>query len=385
MASSPCTAPVRDGSFARRGPLAAAIKGRPRWRDTLLERVASEQGAAAAVLEAYEQQGRRFLTALRGRFALCVLDARSPSALLAIDRFGIERLCFAHSGDDLVFGTSAEDVARSAAVSPRLNRQAIFDYLYCQVVPSPETIFAGVEKLLPAQCLVFDGKGVNREFYWRLRHPSGGADSLDDLEARLRDLLRAAVLREADRADVGAFLSGGTDSSTVSGLLTQVTGRSARTFSVGFSARGYDEIEYARIASRHFGTESREIYVTPKDVAEVLPLVARAYDEPFGNASAVPTYVCARLARDSGVGLLLAGDGGDEIFGGNARYAKQKVFERYVHLPLAARRVVEPDSARRARCEVGPAAAKAPELRATGDHPAPRSPADLQLPAPLSA
>jgi asparagine synthase (glutamine-hydrolysing) len=149
-------------------------------------------------------------------------------------------------------------------------------------------------------------------------------------------------LRDADRADVGAFLSGGTDSSTVSGLLTQSTGRSARTFSVGFSAQGYDEIEYARIASRHFGTESREIYVTPKDVAEVLPLVAQAYDEPFGNASAVPTYLCARLARDTGVGLLLAGDGGDEIFGGNARYAKQKVFERYSHLPLAARQVVEP-------------------------------------------
>jgi asparagine synthase (glutamine-hydrolysing) len=141
---------------------------------------------------------------------------------------------------------------------------------------------------------------------------------------------------------VGAFLSGGTDSTTVTGLLTQLRGHPVRTFSIGFSAEGFDEMAYARIAARHFGTQAHEYYVTPRDVAEALPLIAQAYDEPFGNASAVPAYFCARLARESGVGILLAGDGGDEIFGGNARYAKQKIFEHYSVLPAWVRAAFEP-------------------------------------------
>jgi asparagine synthase (glutamine-hydrolysing) len=140
-----------------------------------------------------------------------------------------------------------------------------------------------------------------------------------------------------------AFLSGGTDSSTVSGLLTQVLGKPAETYSIGFGAEGFDETEYARIASRHFGTHHHEYYVTPDDVVKAIPIIAAAYDEPFGNASAVPTYLCAKRAREDGIDVMLAGDGGDEVFGGNARYAKQKIFEIYGRIPeLLRHTVIEP-------------------------------------------
>jgi asparagine synthase (glutamine-hydrolysing) len=145
---------------------------------------------------------------------------------------------------------------------------------------------------------------------------------------------------DADR--IGAFLSGGTDSSTIAGLLAEIGGRGPDTYSIGFQAEGFDEMSYARIAARHFRCRAHEYYVTPEDVVEAIPLIARAYDEPFGNASAVPTYCCARLAHDDGKRLMVAGDGGDELFGGNARYAKQKAFEWYSGIPAALRHGLEP-------------------------------------------
>jgi asparagine synthase (glutamine-hydrolysing) len=142
---------------------------------------------------------------------------------------------------------------------------------------------------------------------------------------------------------IGAFLSGGTDSSTLAGMLAEAGGRPPDTYSIGFEADGFDEMSYARIAARHYGCHAHEYYVTPDDVVEAIPLIARAYDEPFGNASAVPTFCCARLARGDGKHLMIAGDGGDEIFGGNARYAKQKIFEWYRAIPAPLRRsVLEP-------------------------------------------
>ncbi|MEJ2687512.1 MAG: asparagine synthase C-terminal domain-containing protein, partial [Gammaproteobacteria bacterium] len=149
--------------------------------------------------------------------------------------------------------------------------------------------------------------------------------------------------RASAHGSPGAFLSGGTDSSTVAGMLARTSMDTTHTYSIGFDAAGYDEIEYARIASRHFGTEAHEYYVTPQDVTNAVPLIAAAYDEPFGNASAVPTYYCARNAHAHGTAVLLAGDGGDELFAGNARYARQLIFEQYAKLPGILRKgLLEP-------------------------------------------
>jgi len=163
------------------------------------------------------------------------------------------------------------------------------------------------------------------------------------LAAEFRDATRKAVAKQIDGDKIGCFLSGGTDSSSVAGLVGEITGKPARTYSIGFSASGYDEMEYARLAAHHFRCDHHELYVTPHDVVDAIPRVAAHYDQPFGNSSVVPAYYCAKLARDTGVDVMLAGDGGDELFGGNSRYARQRIFDAYRHVPpFLRRRVLEP-------------------------------------------
>lgn len=334
----------RRGSSLAHDPessLIAAVLGRPRWRDPERECLAAEAGHARAAIAAYLLHGEGIVQEMAGNFALVLIDARRARAILAIDRGGIERLCFAQAGGGLVFSTSARAVARHPAVRAQVNRQALFEYLYCHMVPSPDTAFTGVEKLQPAEILNFGPNGSRRDFYWRLGYDTTVART-PELHQRFRELVGQAVARQNDTAPTGAFLSGGTDSSTVSGFLGAVKGKPAETFSIGFAAEGFDELEYARITAAHFATHSHEFYVTPEHVTEAIPLIAASYDEPFGNASAAPTYFCAKLAREHGIEVVLAGDGGDEFFGGNARYAKQGVFEIYHAVPSALRTALEP-------------------------------------------
>src|SRR2546422_11304031 len=142
---------------------------------------------------------------------------------------------------------------------------------------------------------------------------------------------------------MGCFLSGGTDSSSIVGMLSQLTTEPARTFSIGFDDSRYNEMHYARITARHNKSRHHEYFVTPNDVLALIQRAVPAYDEPFGNSSIIPTYYCARLAAENGVTHLLAGDGGDELFGGNSRYADDRVFQLYSSIPLSVRRLlIEP-------------------------------------------
>ncbi len=341
IASKPGIVPA---SAHRAGSLLVALEGRTRWLSADLTALAARHSSAAALAEAYRRYGTECLQHLGGTFAAAIVDADAASGLLAVDRIGIRSLCYAQPAGRLVFGSSAASVAAHPAVGRRLSQQAIFDYLYCHVVPAPGTIYAGVHKLRPGECLMYRNGTVERRYYWQLRYDDDGRESLDALKPRFRQLLREAASRAIGTdGDIGAFLSGGTDSSTVAGLLTELRGKPAKTYSIGFAAEGFDEIQYARITARHFATDAHEYYLTPQDVVEAIPLIAQAYDEPFGNDSAVPAYYCARMAHADGVRVMLAGDGGDEIFGGNARYAKQKLFEAYGAVPSAVRRgLIEP-------------------------------------------
>jgi asparagine synthase (glutamine-hydrolysing) len=361
VGSSPATATERIGSVAARvgtvpaevgrfDSLVVAVQGRFRWETQELESLARDRGSSAAVAELYRRHGADCLQHVHGPFALAIVDEAEASGLLAVDRMGIRTMCFASPERRLVFGSTAESVAAHPAVGRRVSAQAIFDYLYCHVVPSPRTIFEGVQKLQPAECVVFRDGRVDRRFYWQLRYVDEGDVREAAFDERFRTLLRDATRRTIeDDHDIGAFLSGGTDSSTVAGLLTELRGKPAKTYSIGFAAEGFDEMAYARIASKHFGTTAHEYYLTPADVVEAIPVIAAVYDEPFGNESAVPAYFCARMARSDGVRVMLAGDGGDEIFGGNARYAKQRVFEAYQRIPASLRQtIIEPIAMRSA-------------------------------------
>ena len=328
-------------SVAERAGWAAAVLGHARWEDPTLADLAARKGAATAALAAYERYGEDLPRRVLGACAVVVIAPQERFAMLAVDRLGVRTMSYAELAQGIVFGSTVDHVVAHPAVPAEVNPQAVFDYFYREAVPSPETIFRGVQKLLPAERVRFRGAGVERDFYWRLQYsPEGPAHHARGLERELLGLLRSATRRAVEGVAaerVGAFLSGGTDSSTLAGLLAELGPRPPDTYSIGFEAEGFDEMSYARIAARHFRCNAHEYYVTPDDVVKAVPIIARAYDEPFGNASAVPTFYCARMARDDGKQLMIAGDGGDEIFGGNARYAKQKIFEWYSAIPAPLR------------------------------------------------
>lgn len=286
------------------------------------------QGALAAGREACIGTA----AAATGDFALAISDDRGR-AFLAVDRFAAQTLCYRLDGETLHFAERADELAEGAELDP----QALFDYLYFHVIPSPRTVWQGVYRLPPGHCAWFEHGRLTVMPYWRAHFDELGRASFEALRDQFRERLKAAVARLLGHGKPACFLSGGTDSSTVAGMIGAVAGQPAATYSIGFEADGYDEMAYARIAARHFGTEHHEYYVTPDDLVRSIPAVAAHHDQPFGNSSALPAYYCALKAREDGVAKLLAGDGGDELFGGNSRYAKQRVFGWYRSVPKALR------------------------------------------------
>jgi len=315
--------------------------GEPRFEDAVLEGVRREIGPAAAWSKLLERRGERAANSVRGAYAAAGIDLQTRRVILVTDRFSIHPVCYASDGTRLAFADRADTVPLSR--SPELDRQALFDYLYFHVIPAPRTVFRGVERLLGGHTVVADSSNTRVFAHWNPDFVEDGSPKLEALKQGFRDVLRKAVAREADTPAIGCFLSGGTDSSTVTGLLGEVTGKPAKTFSIGFDAQGYDEMAYARIAANHFKADHHEYYITPDDLVRSIPEVAAHYDQPFGNSSALPSYYCARAAKAGGIDKLLAGDGGDELFGGNTRYAWQKVFAAYARAPEWLRTgVIEP-------------------------------------------
>lgn len=310
--------------------------GRPRFADPALVALAGQFGDMAAWRRAFSQEGVRAPAGVAGEFAIALRD-ESGRAFLAVDRFATRTLCYRLDGTRLQFAFRADSLADGAT---DLDPQAIFDYLFFHNIPSPRTIFRNVYRLPPGHCAIFQDGQLTVQPYWKPSFDERSGTSFGDLRDQFRNLVEAAVRNQIgthDPARVGCFLSGGTDSSTVTGMFSRVTGRPARTYSIGFDAAGYDEMEYARIASRHFGSEHHEYYVTPDDLVSSIPKVAAHFDQPFGNSSALPAYYCAKMARDDGIEQILAGDGGDELFGGNTRYAMQRIFGWYGKVPAPLR------------------------------------------------
>ena len=325
------------------GALHAVVIGQPRLTDANLQRHAQQHGVVSALLAGYRTQGPDVLRHFADRFALALIDSERQTTLLAVDRFGSIPLCFTALEHGLVFGSSLKSINRHPHVKPEIDPQAIYHYLYFHVIPGPETIYRGQQRLQPGQYLLWQNGTWQLKRYWQPVFEENVARPFEEQKSRFIELVQQGVANAAVGAETGCFLSGGTDSSTIAGMLTRVSGRPARTFSIGFEAEGYDEMEFARLAVKQFGTQHTEYYVTPDDVVAGIPLIAAGADQPFGNSSAVPGYFCAQKAREAGIERMLGGDGGDELFGGNARYAKQRVFEHYARVPAGLRRhLLEP-------------------------------------------
>jgi asparagine synthase (glutamine-hydrolysing) len=317
------------------GPIHVAIHGHPGWLDG--PRDGALDAFCRSVAAAWLDGGERMLDRIGGDFALAIVDERTGRALLATDRSGVRNLVYQSTAGELIFGPTSDVIGAHPHSRRSLAPQALYDYVYFHMVPGPQTIYREHTRLEPAQCVLFAEGRVTSRTYWTLQFIEDRRGSVADFAPAFRAALREGVGAYVDSARCGAFLSGGTDSSTVTGLLGAITQAPPRTYSIGFRAAGYDEMEYARITARHFKADHHEYYVTPDDVVAAIPLIASAYDQPFGNASAVPAYYCARSAVADGVHRMLGGDGGDELFGGNDRYARQYRLSLYERLPAVAR------------------------------------------------
>jgi len=323
--------------------LLVAVWGWVRFMDSRLAQLAQAEGVAKVLADGWREGGETVLPILAGAYALCILDEAAGEAVLAVDRMGTQPLSYTLSGGGLVFGSSADAANLHPLARPEIDPQGLYNYLYFHMVPGPDTIYTGQKRLLPGEYLVFRKGRAETKKHWEMQFMEGEKRPFGELKQEFLRLLRSSVREAASDQEVGAFLSGGTDSSTIAGILGEVGGRPARTYSIGFEADGYDEMEYARLAARHFSTEHHEYYVTPDDVVAAIPQIAGIFDQPFGNASAVPAFYCARMARADGLNRILGGDGGDELFGGNERYAKQYIFSLYERVPSLLRKgLLEP-------------------------------------------
>lgn len=293
----------------------------------------------------YARRGPEFVKLLDGQFSLALWDEGARRLLLAIDRLGIRSLYWRREGDRLLFASRLDAIRAAQSQPAEPEPAALVQYLLLSAVPAPMTAYRGTQKLSPGTMLVYENGRVESRQYWEIRYPESDNRSVEHWSREVREGMRAAVRRHllgCAPQNTGAYLSGGTDSSSVVAFMGERFSP-VNTFSISFQEESFNEISFARTTADHFGTKHYERCVSPQDAVEAIGQLVRYYDEPFANSSAVGAYYCACLARENGVDALLAGDGGDEIFAGNERYASDKRFALYHHLPWWLRRgLIEP-------------------------------------------
>jgi asparagine synthase (glutamine-hydrolysing) len=290
----------------------------------------------------WEEEGERFVERLRGMFAIALWDKRRQRLLLARDRFGIKPLYYRAKDGGLSFASELKAMLEQPGFSREIDPRAVSAYLAFNSIPAPLTIFAEARKLPPGHLLAWEGGEAELRRYAR---PGALADgerggSEEELAAELREVLDDSVRAHlvAD-VPVGVLLSGGVDSGGLAALASEHTGEPVRTFSIGFKEAGFDELSRARLVADRYGTDHHELIVRP-DAVELLPKLVEAFDEPFGDSSALPTYLVSELAAGH-VKVALSGEGGDELFGGYYTYVADLLARRIGRLVPLARPLAE--------------------------------------------
>lgn len=293
------------------------------------------------ILYAYEEWGMEHCKRLRGMFAYAIWDEKKHQLAIVRDRLGVKPVSYAMTDDGLVFGSEL----RTLLIHPQINRQvdmsAIHAYLTRAYVPAPLTAFEGIQKLPPAHYLVAQGGKIRLTRYWDVDFGDDLVISEQEACEQIRHILEEATrIRLMSDVPLGAFLSGGVDSSSVVAMMSRNMSEAVKTFSIHFDEDEFNETPYARIVADHFQTDHYEFNIQP-NAMEVLPELVWHYGEPFGDYSAIPTYYVSKLAREH-VTVALSGDAGDESFGGYNRYRTAEQLELYRKLPIHLRRDVVP-------------------------------------------
>jgi len=311
-----------------------------------LRRVLERQGHSfytntdtEVIVHLYEQYGEACVDRLRGMFAFALWDDHRKKLLVARDRLGIKPLFYSVVDGRLAFGSELKVLLQLTELERRLNWSSV-NYLFSSMcTPLSESIIQGVHKLPPGHILTASARqGVQTHRYWDVEFDPDYGKSEGYFVERLRDLLEESVrLRLIADVPVGAFLSGGIDSSAVVATMSRLNSGPVKTFSIGFSDEEYDERQYARRVAEQFGTDHHELVVEP-NVLNVIDDLAWSLDEPFGDSSAIPMYIVSKLASEH-VTVVLSGDGGDELFAGYDRYLKEQNERRLSQIPLPARKL----------------------------------------------
>ncbi|MFH1902570.1 MAG: asparagine synthase (glutamine-hydrolyzing), partial [Candidatus Omnitrophota bacterium] len=280
------------------------------------------------IVHLYEEEGVGCLKELRGMFAFGLWDEKKEQLLLARDRLGKKPLIYSETPSSFNFASEIQALLLAPDIKKEVDRQAIDDYLTLQYIPSPRSIFSGIKKLPAGHYLTYQKGRISLERYWEIDFNHKIKVSESEAGRLVLDALQEAVrLRMVSDVPLGAFLSGGIDSSAVVGLMSRISEKPVRTFSIGFSEKDYDELKYAGKVARLFGTEHSEFMVRP-DIVAILPEMVKHYNEPFGDNSAIPTYyLCAETKKM--VTVALSGDGGDENFAGYPRYRQALTLEKF--------------------------------------------------------
>jgi asparagine synthase (glutamine-hydrolysing) len=287
------------------------------------------------IVHLYEEEGDDFVRYLNGMFAVAIWDDRKKRLVLARDHIGIKPLFYSVTADRLLFGSEIKALLPDG-IDREIDPIALHDYLSLNYVPGPRTLFAGVQKLPPGHILTFDaasGAVAVRE-YWDVPReqdrpaPRTGADLENELLQLLREIVRDQMISDVP---LGAFLSGGIDSSLVVALMSEVSGRPVKTFSIGFQEESYSELPYARLVANRFGTDHHELVMQPQ-AHEVVTAMANYFDEPFADSSSAAVFAVSELAARH-VKVALSGDGGDELFGGYYTYQADKLARIFRRLP----------------------------------------------------
>ncbi len=291
------------------------------------------------IVHLYEEQGTDFVQALNGMFAVALWDTKTRRLVLARDRLGVKPLHYRMDGTRLYFASEIKALLQ-VPFSREIDLEAMAQFFTFEYIPAPRSIFRGIRKMLPGTTLVFEDGRATEKSYWDVHYAETKiaarpeAEYTEEIISRLRESVRRRLISDVP---LGVFLSGGIDSSAVTALMSEVAGAGIKTYSIGFREKSFDELDAARIVAAKFGADHREFVVTPAEVSGLVPTLANFLDEPLADASVIPTYVISKLARQY-VTVALAGDGGDELFGGYDTYKAYKAARFYRKVPGFIRR-----------------------------------------------